>query len=84
MFSMFPAAFTSVMIIIHWHYGINSLFPTMQKVPIGSISLFGYAIVAMFLFPKFGYIFGTLFTYLISLIITLSLIIIQTKICASK
>jgi hypothetical protein len=84
MFSMFPAAFSSVIIIIHWHYGIKSLFPIMQKAAIGSISLFGYAIIAMFVFPKFGYIFGTLFAYLVSLIITLFLIKIQTKIYTPK
>ena len=84
MFLMFPAAFTSVIIIIHWHYGIKSLFPIMQKVAIGSLSLFGYAIVAMFVFPKFGYIIGTLFAYSVSLIITLSLINIQSKIYAPK
>lgn len=84
MFSMFPAAFSSVIVIIHWHYGVKSLFPTMQKAAIGSISLFGYAIVAMFVFPKFGYVLGTLFSYLVSLIITLSLIKIQTKIYTAK
>ena len=84
MFSMFPAAFSSVILIIHWHYGIKGLFPTMQKAAIGSLSLFGYAISVMFLFPKYGYIFGTLFAYLVSFIITLFLIKIQTKIYTPK
>ncbi len=79
MFSTFPVAFSSAIIIIHWQYGIKSLFPTMQKVAIGSLSLFGYSIVVMIVFPKFGFIVGTFFAYLISLIITLSLIKIQTK-----
>jgi uncharacterized membrane protein (GlpM family) len=79
MFSMFPAAFSSVIIILHWHYGTKSLFPTMQNAALGSISLFGYAIAAMFLFPIFGYVFGTIISYLISLIITLVLIYIQNK-----
>jgi MFS family permease len=79
MFSMFPAAFTSVVIIIHWHYGVESLFPTMRNTAIGSLSLFGYAVVTMFVFPKYGYIIGTFFAYLVSLIITLLLVKIQPK-----
>ena len=79
MFSMFPAAFTSVIIIIRWHYGIKNLYLMMQKAAIGSISLFTYAIVVMFVFPRFGFIIGTLLAYLASLVITLSLIKIQQK-----
>jgi len=56
MFFIFPAAFTSAIIILRLHYGIKSLFLTMQKVAIDLLSLFGYAIVSMFAFPKFGYV----------------------------
>ena len=84
MFSMFPAAFTSIIAIVHWFYGARSLFPIMQKVPIGSLSLFGYVIVVMFVFPKYGYIVGTLLAYLASLVITLFLVRIQTEIYIFK
>ena len=77
--STFPAAFSSSMIIIHWYYGPESLFPTMQKAAIGSISIFAYAIAAMLTFPKIGFFLGTIFAYLISIVITLLLIRFQPK-----
>lgn len=73
MFAMFPAAFSSLMMIIHWYYGPKSLFPTMQKAAIGSISIFVYVITVMFVFPTIGFIAGTLFAYGLSLIVTLLL-----------
>lgn len=79
LFSMFPAAFSSLMMIIHWYYGPKSLFPTMQKVAIGSLSLFAYAITAMLVFPYYGFIIGTFWAYAISLLVTLLLIKFQPK-----
>lgn len=79
MFAMFPAAFSSLLMILHWHYDPKSLFPTMQKVALGSLSLFAYAITTMFVFPKFGFVIGTLFAYAVSLVVTLLLIKFQPK-----
>jgi hypothetical protein len=79
MLAMFPAIFSSVLIIVHWYYDPKSLFPTMQKVALGSLSLFAYAITTMFVFPKFGFILGTLFAYTVSLIVTLLLMKFQSK-----
>lgn len=79
MFTMFPAAFSSLLMILHWCYGPKSLFPTLQKMPVGSFSIFAYAITTMFVFPKYGFILGTFFAYLMSLIVTLLLMKFQPK-----
>ena len=84
MFSMFPAAFGSVIMIIHWHYGIKSLYPIMQNAAIGSLSLVAYTTVVMFAFPAYGFVMGTIVAYLVSLVLSLSLIKIQQKIHISK
>lgn len=79
MFAMFPAAFSSLMMILHWYYGPKSLFATMQKVPIGSVSILAYVMTAMFIFPLYGFIIGTLCAYTVSLIVTLLLMKLQPK-----
>ncbi len=79
MFAMFPAAFSSLLMILHWYYDPKILFPTMQKVAVGSLSLFAYAITTMSVFPKFSFIIGTLFAYAVSLVVTLLLMKFQSK-----
>ena len=79
MFTMFPAAFSSLLMILHWYYDPKSLFPAMQKVAVGSLSLFAYAITTMLVFPKYGFIIGTLLAYLVSLVVALLLMRFQPK-----
>lgn len=79
MFAMFPAAFSSLLMILHWYYGPKSLFPAMQKAAVGSLSTFAYAITTMLVFPIYGFIIGTLFAYAISLVVTLLLMKFQPK-----
>ena len=78
-FAMFPATFSSILLSLHRYYGSESLFPTMQKIPIGSLSIFTYAIVSMFVFPKCGFIFGTIVAYVVSLVVTLLLVKLQSR-----
>lgn len=78
-FTVFPAVLSSLLIILHWYYNSKNLFPTVQKVPIGSLSSFMYAITVMLAFPKFGFILGTLFAYIVSLTISLLLMKFQPK-----
>ena len=73
-FTMFPAATFSALIFFHLHYPQKELFRFMKKAPIGSISLFVYAIAVMILFPKTGFIIGTLGAYILSLGSSLALI----------
>lgn len=79
MFAMFPASFLSFMVILHWYYDPKSLYPTIQKVAVGSISIFAYAITVMLVFPMFGFVTGTLIAYAISLIVTLLLMKFQPR-----
>ena len=72
--AMFPAAFSSVIMILHYYYGPKSLFPIMRNVALGSLSLFAYAITVMVVFPFFGFIVGTLIAYAVSVAVTLMLI----------
>jgi hypothetical protein len=69
-FAMFPAAFSSALMIIHRYYGATALFPYFEKVAVGSVSIFVYCITVMLVFPEIGFIWGTLIAYLISLAIT--------------
>lgn len=76
-FTMFPAATFAALIIFHFYYEPRQLFYFFKKAPIGSLSLFIYAIVVMILFPKFGILFGSIISYSFSL--TFSILIIKYK-----
>lgn len=76
-FTMFPAATFATLIILHFYYEPRQLFYFMKSAPIGSISLFIYAISIMLLFPKLGIWGGTLISYVISL--TFGLLLIKYK-----
>jgi len=73
-FTMFPAATFATLTILHFYYDPRQLFHFMKSAPLGSISLFIYAISIMLLFPKIGIWAGTLVSYSISLIFGLLLI----------
>ncbi len=75
--AMFPAAFSSIIMILHYYYGPQSPFPIMRNVALGSLSLFAYALAVMLVFPFFGFIVGTLFAYAVSVVVTLVLIRFQ-------
>ncbi len=76
-FAMFPAAFSSSLILIHMYYGTQCLFPAAQKIPVGSISIFIYTITVMFVFPVFGLITGTVIAYLAGILATIILLKVQ-------
>jgi len=67
-FAMFPAAIASTIMTFHWYYGIDKLLPVVKKMPIGSVSLFVYALVSIFSFRYFGFIFGTIVSCIVSLL----------------
>lgn len=76
-FAMFPAAFSSSLIIFHWYYKPSSLLAILQKAPIGSISMLIFTTSVIFTFPKFGFIAGTITSYLLCLATTGILIKLQ-------
>lgn len=73
-FTMFPVATFASLITFHFYYEPINLFGFMRKVPIGSLALFTYTLSVMILFPRFGIILGTLGSYILSLIVSLSLL----------
>jgi len=81
-FTMFPAATFSTLIILHYYYAPRQLFYFMKNAPLGSILLFVYAISIMLLFPKIGIWLGTLVSYSISL--TLGLLLIKYQLRQNK
>ena len=76
-FAMFPAAFSSTLMLLHWYYDAKSVSAAAQNAPIGSLSICVYSIVVMFAFPRFGFILGTVLAYCASLLTTLILLKIQ-------
>lgn len=78
-FTMFPAATLSSLIILHYYYSPRQLFYFMSSVPLGSLSLFVYTIAVMLLFPKIGIWAGSLISYGISLAFGFCLIKFRDK-----
>jgi hypothetical protein len=76
-FAMFPAAFSSSLMLLHWYYDSNSVSAAAQNAPIGSLSICVYSIAVMFVFPKYGFIVGTVLAYCASLLTTFILLKIQ-------
>jgi hypothetical protein len=76
-FAMFPAAFSSTLMLLHWYYDPKSVSAAAQNAPIGSLSICVYSIAVMFVFPRFGFITGTVLAYCASLLMTLILLKIQ-------
>ena len=73
-FTMYPAATFAALVIFHFYYEPRQLFYFMKKAPMGSLSLFIYAISTMILFPKYGIVYGTLISYSICLVFAILLI----------
>ena len=69
-FAVFPAAFLSSLIILHRYYDYKNLFSTFQKIALGSITLLGYLLLVMILFPLIGFVIGTVIAYVCSLVIS--------------
>jgi len=68
--SMFPAAFSSGIMILHWYHGSGFLFSAVKRVPLGSISILVYACVVMISFPAVGFVAGTLLAFASSLLVS--------------
>ena len=72
-FAMFPAALSSSLMVIHWYYGPKTLLAVFKEIPLGSLSIFVYAITVMFVFPVTGFVWGTLIALVASLITSILL-----------
>ncbi len=77
-FSVFPAAFSSVLMIYHFNYGTQKLSLVSRNMPIGSISILIYILGCYFTFPIMGVLLSTLISLLFSLITSVFLFKIKT------
>ncbi len=62
-FSMFPAANTSAMVIIHWQRDVGVLTKVCRMIPLGSPTFLVYVFAALWAFPRFGIVMGTVISY---------------------
>jgi len=73
-FAMFPAATFATLATLHFYYEPQQLFYFIRRAPVGTLSLFAYAMAALQFFPMFGVIWGTIASYFFSLLVTFLLI----------
>lgn len=66
MFSMFPAMFTSTILIIHFSHGPSFSSATMKSAMLSAISVIVYSIVARYTYQNIGIVRGTLVSLTIS------------------
>jgi hypothetical protein len=79
-FSVFPAIIISTMIISYKEYGPDFTSGLAKSMIIGISSVTVYASFIHFLYPIYDIIFGSLFSYIGSLIFTLLILSIRDKI----
>lgn len=65
-FSAFPAVYISTMTIVYWHYDSSYLFKVWKNSPVGSLVFLIYAVSAIYTFPAWGLVWGTIGSYVLS------------------
>jgi hypothetical protein len=76
-FTMYPAATFSALMIFHYYYVPHHLYHFYSNAPLGSVTLYAYCVSAMFFFPLFGLAWGTLAAYFVSLLTAIIIVRIQ-------
>lgn len=71
--TMFPAAYLSALIILHYYYNYKKLFSLFDNAALGSTSILLYVYVAHYSFPVCGYWFGTVIAIILCMIFSLLL-----------
>lgn len=79
-FSIFPAIFLSTMIITYLEHGPTFTSGFAKSMIFGSQTVMSYVIAVHFLYPKFALIYGTIFSFLISLVVAMILLNFREKI----
>lgn len=67
-FSVFPAANSSALLILHWQRDAKVLKKVCRTMPLGSPIFLVYTLVAALTFPWFGIIIGTVLAYIASFV----------------
>ena len=78
-FTMYPAVTFVALTTFQYYYPADQLYSFFKRAPLGSTTLFLYAISSMLLFPPLGTVVGTVISYLISLVYSLALIRFQKR-----
>ncbi len=79
-FSVFPAIFTSTMIITLREHGPNFSAGIAKSMIFGSSSVVSYAVAIYFLYPIYSIFWGSIFSFIISVIVTLIILKLRKKI----
>ena len=79
-FSIFPAIFLSTMIITYLEHGPVFTSGFAKSMIFGSQTVMSYVIAVHFLYPKFGLFYGTIYSFLISLVVAMILLKLRKKI----
>lgn len=77
--SMFPSAYLSLLIIIHYSYGSKILPNYFANSALGSLSLIVYALLADYCFPRYGLVFGTAICFILSGLVSFLLAKFESK-----
>lgn len=67
--SAFPAVYSSTVILLHYHRGRDFIASISRRIPYSSIVYVFYVIAVRYLYPEFGIILGTIFAYLLTLVV---------------
>ena len=79
-FSVFPAISLSAMIIAVTEHGPRFTGGLAKGMVFGSPSVISYVVAIHFLYPTYGVLYGTIFAYLISAVVALTLFKLRGKI----
>lgn len=79
-FSVFPAMISSTMIITYREHGPVFSAGIAKSMIFGSWSVMSYAVSIHFLYPIYGILQGSIFAFIISLIISITIFILRNKI----
>lgn len=79
-FTVFPAIFSSTMIITLKEHGPNFSAGIAKSMIIGSSSVMSYAVAIHFLYLIYGIFWGSIFSFIISMIVTLIILKLRKKI----
>jgi len=79
-FSIFPAIFTSTMIITYRDHGPDFSAGMAKSMILGSWSVMSYAVAIHFLYPLYGILVGSIVGFLFSLFVTVVIFLLRERI----
>lgn len=83
-FSVFPAAYSSTLLILHKQYDAHFLFRTCKMMPLGTLPMLVYAFAARLAFPLWGFVWGTVISYATAAVFFLFMLMLIHKVHLSR